>query len=719
MIEYEYEEENLDDFMIKSSEILVSENNNEEKEIIIESLKQHLSSIFNNQMEMQNFYKTLNLAIFSNNSNQIIHKNCFKLFPIIFSFNPNSCFYYIDYFFISINQSIKEENSKEFSFLGKIFSEIITFLFSEDNKNKYLISKEYSLEENKKYKLYEKIFNFLREKMQFSDKMTQSFGCLFLTELIENCPIIKHQKYLEEVFKLLSKCLEEPGFYCKLDSLNCLISLIFTTEKNFAPYANICLFRVLDYLTDDEWIKRKLSVNIVYTLVFFCKEEILAVKDNIIEFLNVLKEDPVDEIREVCYQTLKILQEKNDEDADELEKNNNNINNQFNEKNNDKNDTDNINNIIIEDKNNIKNIEGIKHEKMEKFINKKNPYNNTTDKKKRIIINRSNIKREDRNKNKSGKNIFQNKNYKINPITDFNINNRTPNRITIKKEAKTEKNKIINILPNENTKNKINKNNKNLMPNQKQKNKISNKIKEYEKQNTIEPNNNNNDNNNDNNNIIKDNKTKEKEENIFDNTLSNIIGQLGKIQESQNQFLNMINNLETKLNDNYSEMNERLLTLEKNFSNDNEVKTSLNNSFSKKRNKTKRNSPDPNELKYKFSIGKYNDALIDAKQNEKYLFKLMPLIDKKNITKINNQIIEDMINISNKKLANINSENGRTILSNILSFYLCIIKAKIPLMLISQLNIKDALNNLMNKNNDKLLQIDINNIDAILKSFKI
>ena len=442
MMEYEYEEENLDDFMIKSSEILASESNNEEKEIIIESLKQHLSSIFNNQMEMQNFYKTLNLAIFSNNSNQIIHKNCFKLFPIIFSFNPNSCFYYIDYFFISINQSIKEENSKEFSFLGKIFSEIITFLFSEDNKNKYLISKEYSLEENKKYKLYEKIFNFLREKMQFSDKMTQSFGCLFLTELIENCPIIKHQKYLEEVFKLLSKCLEEPGFYCKLDSLNCLISLIFTTEKNFAPYANICLFRVLDYLTDDEWIKRKLSVNIVYTLVFFCKEEILAVKDNIIEFLNVLKEDPVDEIREVCYQTLKILQEKNDED-DELEKNNNNINNQFNEKNNDKNDEDNINNIIIEDKNNIKSIEGIKHEKMEKFINKKNPYNNTTDKKKRIIINRSNIKREDRNKNKSGKNIFQNKNYKINPITDFNINNRTPNRITNKKEAKTEKNKII------------------------------------------------------------------------------------------------------------------------------------------------------------------------------------------------------------------------------------------------------------------------------------
>ena len=67
MNDYEYEEENLDDFMIKASKILISNDNNEEKEIIIESLKQHLSPIFNNQLEIQNFYKTLNMVIFSEN----------------------------------------------------------------------------------------------------------------------------------------------------------------------------------------------------------------------------------------------------------------------------------------------------------------------------------------------------------------------------------------------------------------------------------------------------------------------------------------------------------------------------------------------------------------------------------------------------------------------------------------------------------------------------
>ena len=86
---------------------------------------------------------------------------------------------------------------------------------------------------------------------------------------------------------------------------------------------------------------------------------------------------------------------------------------------------------------------------------------------------------------------------------------------------------------------------------------------------------------------------------------------------------------------------------------------------------------------------------------------------------MNNDIMEDVINILNKKLILINLENGRTILNDILSFYMCLIKTKFPLKLITQLNIKDSLVMFKNKNNDRLLQIDINNIDAIVKSLKV
>ena len=758
MSDYEYEEQNLDDFLIKSSQILTSEGNNEEKEIIIETLKQHLSEIFNNQSELQNFYKTLNIVIFKDNSNKIINKQCFKIFPIVFSFNPNSCFYYIDFFLFSINQSIKEENRKDFAFLCSIFSEIINLLFSEEMVNKNLLSKLYSLEENKKYKLYEKIFNFLKEKIKSTNKITQSFGCLLLTELIEKCPIIKEQKYLEEIFKLLSKYLEDLKFQCKLDILNCLISLIFITEQKFKPYANLCLFRVLDYLTDDQWIMRKLSINIVYTLVFFCREEIFPVKENIIEFLNILKGDPVEEIREVCLQTLKLL-ENEDHDTNYFKSNGKTISN--NTKNYEKQIIEkiekNINEGIYENKEiNIKEQSfnnDVEKEKINKLINKKN-HLNSTDKNNKKKINRINNKKENNNKNQSDKNISINKNQNFHHVINFNVNNkskrsRTPKRNKIKQEDKNEilirtqilrdrnqgeKSKLLNNLGNADTKN--NSGNKKEESSQESKPK-----KQIIIQNQIKKENYNNDNKNikqklfdnvnidkSNNNInsIEDNinEQKIKEEEKYQNNLSDIFKQLEKIQNGQNLFLNMINDLQTKLNYNYDSLNERISILEKNYSNvnninNNIIKATYKNNCYRSNNKRKGKSPNYDELKNKFRLGKYNETLRDAIHNEKNLIKILPLIDRNNICKINNEIMEDIINVVNKKIILINLENGRTILSGILSFYMCVIKSKIPLKLISKLNIKDSLVVLKNKNNDRLLQIDINNIDAIVKSLKV
>ena len=761
MNEYEYEEENLDEFMIKASKILISNDNNEEKEIIIESLKQHLSPIFNNQSEIQNFYKTLNMVIFSENSNKIKNRQCFKIFPIVFAFNPNSCFYYIDFYLFSLNQCIKEENRLDFSFLSIIFSEVITFLFSEKS-NRYLLSKSYLLEENKKYKLYEKLFNFLREKIKSHDKISQSFGCLLLTELIEKCPIIKEEKCLEEVFKLLSQNLEDKKFLCKLDILNCLISLIFITEQKFKNYANICLFRVLDYLTDDQWIMRKLSINIVYTLVYFCKEQIIPVKNNIIEFLNILKDDPVNEIKEVCLQTLKLLEDENENNnKDDLKINGNDIINNSNNSENNKivekeekkisdsfsenkeSNMEEIINQIIDKDSNEKN-------KANKFINKNNNYN-TTDKKKKIKTKVENNKKGRNGRNRSYKNIIKNGNKNKNPMTNLFINsksqrNRTPNRNNIKNEIKDEikddnllktqiiternqndKSKLFNSLANADTQNNSNNKDKEKKIQNEKNTKEINQAHDNNKENKIITEKNKNENGNESNiNLKEDKKTIDKEkrkEDQYEIILDNIMGQLGKIQEGQVQFLNMINDLKAKLDDNYQNLNERITVLEKNYLNDNNstARTPQANHNSQKINiKRKVKTPKFSELKNKFRLGKYNEALSDAVNNEIILFKLLPLIDKNIIGKINNEILEDVINILNKKLVLINLENGRTILSDILSFYnMCIIKSKIPLKIISQLNIKDTLVMFKNKNSERLLQIDINNINAIVKSLKV
>ena len=482
MAEYEYEEENLDEFMINASSILAEEDN-PEKETIIESLKHHLSSISGNQTEIKNFYNTLNIVLFNKNSKKINHKQAFKLYPIIFSFNPNSSFNYIDFFLFSMNKSISEENHSDFAFLSIIFSEVVLSFYSDEKTNKNLVNQKYLLDNNKKYKLYEKLLNFCNEKIKTNKKLEQSFGCLLLTEFIEKCPIVKEQKYLDSLFKIISNYLDDRFFECKLDLLNCTISLIFTAESKFKPYANICLFKVLDYLTDDEWMKRKLAINIVYTLVFYCKDEIMGVKENIVEFLNTLKEDPVEEVREVCIQTLKIIEDNETKEKEEKEKEintaeiNNENQNEIENQNDNKDENENKNEIENEkenenqindndDKNINENINiNNKNENLEENINndKNNNINNNINDNinKNVELNQKEKKvlNKKENKNKTGVNNNKSKNY--------------ANKVKSKKEIDNKKNEenIINdkleIKNENNTKSmtnfKINKNQNRLM----------------------------------------------------------------------------------------------------------------------------------------------------------------------------------------------------------------------------------------------------------------
>ena len=683
MSDNEYEEENLDDFMINASSVLCGDATNSEKEAIIDTLKDHLSQIFHDQKEMQNIFTILNDVIFSNDdiidenskAQKISNKEPFKLYPIIYSFNPKTSFYYFDYFITSLEKCMTEENRQDFTYISLIFAEVVTAFFSEDKNNRHLLNKNCLLDQNKRIKLFEKILNFCNENIKTNSKTEQSFACLLLTEFIEKCPLIKEDKYLENLFQIISEYLDDRWFECKLDLLNCTISLIFTAETRFKPYANICLFRVLDYLTDSEWMKRKLAINIVYTLVFYCKDEILAVKDNIIDFLNTLKEDPVDEVREVCLQTLKFIEEN---DTSGEDKNNNNENYD--------NNNDSINNQSNKPNNSFNNN---KNE-----INTKNKYV-----KNKFNVNKiNNIKRVGNNKN-----INQKKNNSTNDILADKIQ---------KENQFTEKNN----------------------------NYADNNFNGIELNNT------------------------------FGSTINGILQQIQKIQEDQNTFLNIINNVQQTVDKNFSSLNERINNLEKkigiNNINSNMVKMNqINNNLDKMlsfnsnshysytssdniyNNNYKEKEQDENkevmsskgiekpkqkikvidkkyeinkieELKKKLKNGKYNEALYESRENDNLLIKLLPLLDRSIIPKIESSILEDVINRLNKKISIICVGNTRTNINDILGFYIQVIKSRINLKLITQLNMKDTLRFLRVKNN-KLIQSDINNIEMILKGLKV
>ena len=443
MSDNEYDEENLDDFMINASSILCESSSDNEKNMILDTLKQHLSQIFHEQSEMQNFFNTLNGIIFTQNSSdenpddytkpqKIVNKQPFKLYPIVFSFNPKTSYYYIDNFIHCLKKSTSEENRGDFTFLSTIFAEMVLAFYSDEKNNKNLLKKNLLLEQNKKIKLFDKILNFCNDNIKKNNKTEQSFGLLLLTEFIEKCPLIKEEKYLDNLFKIISDYLDDRWFECKLDLLNCTISLIFTAESKFKPYANICLFRVLDYLTDSEWMKRKLAINIVYTLVFYCKEEILAVKENIIDFLNMLKEDPVEEVRDVCLQTLKFI-EDNDPEGILGDNNNFSLNN-----------IDNFNNDYNDDRPKIV-FNKIKNKK----DGNKNQY--TINKNLNKNKNNTNINTSNNNSNIKEKENFININFKENDLNiniDNNLDPSIDNILQRIKRIQEDQNKFFSIISN-------------------------------------------------------------------------------------------------------------------------------------------------------------------------------------------------------------------------------------------------------------------------------
>lgn len=574
----EYSEENLDEFMLKASEIL-SEKNNKEKSVIIDSLKQHITSIFNNKEELDNFFKTLNSVIFSEDL-KLKHKKAFTLYALTYSFNPKLFQNFIHFFLDSLQLCITEQNKDEFTFLSETFSEVITKFYSEQNdKKNFLLTK------NEKEALFNKILAFCENNIRTNSKLEQSFGCLILTEFIEKCPLINTEKnILKILFQKISEYIDDRWFKCKLDLLNCTISLIFATQEKFKPYANICLFRVMDYLTDPDWMMRKLTINIVYTLVYYCRDEIMEVKENIIEFLNVLKMDENEEIRQVCKNILNLIENEN-----------------------------------INDKDNV--------------------------------IDNSNEKEVDNNDNI----IINNNSYKSNGSNN--------------KSHKNNNNKVIN--------NNIKKNNNMNYSNKKNKNDIEE----------------------------------------LNSKIDIILSEIKKINEEQENFRIKLENLMKKEENNYNNLSSRFAIVEnhsrKIFNNGNTLKQRMK--LIKYTDSKHEEEIKISNLKQKFLSGKYNEALIDTKQNDKYLLNILPLIEKDIIPKIEIAILEDAISRINKRIYILCMEQGSNSINDILIFYNELLNAKIKIKLITKMRIKDAMNFLKSKGNYFLEDTDMDNIDNILK----
>ena len=205
---------------------------------------------------------------------------------------------------LSIIQSItSDKNNSIFGQIANTYAEIVQNIMPTDIN--YALE-DIDMEERKGYEMLQ---GFCIYNMKQEEKANRIVGSLCLTKLVENCPVVLQDKYMKFIWENIINFLETKNYTAKYELLNCLISLILGAENLFMPFANTTLYKVLDFLSEDDSNKKKLALNVIYTLIFYCKEEILPLKEHIVNFLRVLKTDKVKEIREVCLLILQIFNE--------------------------------------------------------------------------------------------------------------------------------------------------------------------------------------------------------------------------------------------------------------------------------------------------------------------------------------------------------------------------------------------------------------------------
>ena len=239
---------------------------------------------------------------------------CLKLLSLIF-FDPISAsqnspnkkktiyFQYISSVLSIIQSLTKDSNNSIFPSIANTYAEIVQNTMPTDI---IYASEDLDMEERRGYEMLQ---GFCIYNMKQEEKANRIIGSLCLTKLVENCPIVLQEQYMKFIWDNIITFIDTKNYTAKYELLNCLISLILGAEGLFAPFANSTLYKVLDFLTEDDWNKRKLALNVIYTLIFYCKDEIMPLKDHIINFLRVLKTDKVKEVREVCLLILQIFNE--------------------------------------------------------------------------------------------------------------------------------------------------------------------------------------------------------------------------------------------------------------------------------------------------------------------------------------------------------------------------------------------------------------------------
>lgn len=185
-------------------------------------------------------------------------------------------------------------NQRNFKDILDVFEEICKFFSIDNDANRKNNSKH-----------IEDSISFCIFNLKETETIFQQIGALCLFKLISHTPLNK--TLIKSLFKKIMDFIEITDFNAHSELLSALHVLIERSNLLYSPYATVTLYKALDFLTESNDSIRKLALKVIYDLVYHCNTEIFDLKPQIIEFVNVLKGDPNEEVRGICNAILRII----------------------------------------------------------------------------------------------------------------------------------------------------------------------------------------------------------------------------------------------------------------------------------------------------------------------------------------------------------------------------------------------------------------------------
>jgi hypothetical protein len=91
--------------------------------------------------------------------------------------------------------------------------------------------------------------------------------------------------------------MDSSSFYPKNNLLKYIYDFISKFKNAFKPFVNIAIYKILEFIDNNDTIIRKTSINILGLLISFYPDEIEPIKNSIMQLLLILHNDPDGNIR--------------------------------------------------------------------------------------------------------------------------------------------------------------------------------------------------------------------------------------------------------------------------------------------------------------------------------------------------------------------------------------------------------------------------------------